>query len=115
MANPLCPDFLELILNHVALPKKLPGVSDTELHRIDAALIFRLEYATRELIALQPLQTQNWDCLRRSLQACRLINVDGRIDCDSLRREFKALQPDEFLILHVVEQNAGLLIYQQKQ
>lgn len=101
--------LLEGIFNHVTLPRKLPSVLDGRLIQIEDSLIERLVGTAEELTTCQ--LGIHWDSLRLSLQTSKALNTSGRLDHRSLLREFGVLQEKEILILQVVEQNAGLLIY----
>lgn len=103
---------LEGVFNHLVLPPKLPGGEDPHLDdegrdfvtRLIAA-IDTLNSATNEVYNA-PLST-----LRKSLHLCRHLNR-GCLDKDTLAVAFKDFGPAP-LILHVVEQNAALIIRQE--
>jgi hypothetical protein len=103
--------MLELLYNHVALPSQLPGTEDARIDEISNGLIIRLLDASRHL---KDLTTSDlyfpWDSIRRSLQTCKTLNLGGKLNSESLVSAFRALQHNEIIILHISEQNAGLLI-----
>lgn len=105
--------LLESLFNHIALPRKLPGSSEANINVIECALIERVLLAAKKLSELD--NAGPWELLRRSLQSCKTLNVDRKLDQSSLRREFESLQHSEVLILHVTEQNAALTVYRQRE
>lgn len=105
------PSTLESLFNHVALPPRLPGEHDHKIEEIECALTVRLLSASRELRDLMYNDFgDQWDSIRRSLQTCKAVNAGGKLNKASLVTEFRSLERKDLLILHVAEQNAGLLI-----
>lgn len=103
--------LLESLANHVALPPKLPGQRESQLDQIEQALTDRLLDASRTIRDLTNGEiSQQWDSIRYILQTCKNINAGGKLDKNSLLTEFRRLERKKVLILHVAEQNAGLLI-----
>ena len=105
--------LLDLVINHIALPPTLPGRADLTINAIDRDIVARLIASCRtardattdhDLIRL-------WDDTRYTLQTCKQLNDAGRLREDSLKEEFGRLKPGGLLILHVREQNAGLIIH----
>lgn len=110
------PSKLELLFNHVTLPPQLPGKCDHKIEEIEAALILRLLNASRELRDLVHNDfAVQWDSIRQSLQICKAVNAGGKINKASLVTEFQKLEHNDILILHIAEQNAGLLIRRQHE
>ena len=106
--------LLESLVNHVALPPQLPGKRENQIDQIEHALAIRLLDASRVIRDLSKVEfSQQWDDIRRILQTCKSINVGGKLDKNSLSAEFHQLEQNQFLILHITEQNAGLLIQRQ--
>ncbi|KAI9765661.1 MAG: hypothetical protein M1840_007218 [Geoglossum simile] len=102
---------LESVFNHLVLPAKLPGKRDGEIEQIERHLATRLLNATDVLRGLSSDESaEAWDYIRRSLEICNIINEDGRLNKTSLLDAFQGLQSKHGLILHITEQNAGLLI-----
>lgn len=101
--------MLDLVFNHLALPPQLPGRADDKIEEIEQALIARLLGAGRMLRDSTDFFDQ-WDCIRRSLQTCKTLNLGGKLNRKSLISEFQALDSRDVLILHVSQQNAGILI-----
>ena len=54
--------------------------------------------------------SRGWDGIRNVLHKCKAVNAGGKINKTFLLTEFRRLQHKGLLILHVAEQNAGLLI-----
>lgn len=106
--------LLESLANHVALPPRLPGKRESQLDQIENALTDRLLDASRTIRDLTHGEiSQQWDGIRRILQTCRTINAGGKLDKKQLLTEFRGLGSKHVLIVHVAEQNAGLLIRRQ--
>lgn len=102
--------LLESVFNHLVMPPKLPGRLDTNTEGIEHDILTRLirgcdtlgKFTGQEL-------AETWASLRHSLHVCLNIN-QGRLEKASMLQEFYNLQPKDLLILHVVAQNAALLI-----
>ncbi len=102
---------LESIINHVALPPRLPGKAEYKIEQIEDALTNRLLDASHTLKQCMHFESSHqWDRVRKILQICKVVNAGGKLNKTSLSTEFRALEQKDLLILHVVEQNAGLLI-----
>ena len=102
---------LESLFNHVALPPRLPAKQETNIEQIEHALTARLLDASRVLIDLTNIEFgEHWDHIRRLLQSCKVVNAGGRINKTSLLAALRSLGRNDLLILHIAEQNAGLLI-----
>ena len=102
--------MLESVYNHVVLPPRLPGREDRDLEGIERDLMTRLTNACRFIRDLNHERYTQWDSIRRSLEAARCVNAHRKINKAPLASELQRLQHDEALILHVVQQNAGVLI-----
>ena len=102
--------LLESVFNHLVLPPKLPGHRDIDFEGIEQSILTRLIHAcdTFGQFTGQKFK-ETCDSVRYSLRAYLNINL-GRLDKASVLQEFRNLQRNGFLILHVVEQNAALLI-----
>jgi hypothetical protein len=102
--------LLESVYNHLVLPPKLPGQLDTDKDGIESSILTRLVNACDTLAKLSGQEfTQIWASLLNSLRICLNVN-QGRLEKKSMLHEFCSLQPNDLLALHVVEQNAALLI-----
>lgn len=104
--------LLRSVLDHAVLPPNVPGKRETEesYEEISDNLLARLLRACEqaESLAGQPYS----DAIRslsKSLQACRELNR-GRLDKETMLRYFAQIKPHDVLILHVIEQNAAILI-----
>ena len=103
--------LLTSLFNHLALPLQLPGKHESKIEEIELALTIRLLDATRYLRLLTGNDASEMlDYIRRSLETCKLVNANGRLNKSSLLNAFRGLERREVLILHVAQQNAGLLI-----
>ena len=102
---------LERVFNHIVLPPKLPSKKDSRLYEIESALTQRLLTASRLLRDHVNVEYHDqWDCIRRSLESCKAVNLGGKLNKNSLLTQFRNLQRKDILILHIAEQNAGMLI-----
>jgi hypothetical protein len=108
--------LLESLINHVSLPPQLPGKPEMTTDQIGHALTTRLLNASRMLSALTTGKlSQQWDRVRYILQICKSVNAGGKLNKSLLSTEFQKLERGGLLVLHVVEQNAGLLIRRQNE
>ena len=105
------PAIVELCINHIALPPKLPGRSDSRVDEVDDFLV---RYLLRGIKSITELVThdqfQIWDKVRLVIQDARDLNRGSMIESGRLIRQIQALEDGKFLILKVSEQNAGVLI-----
>ncbi|KAI1211128.1 uncharacterized protein F4807DRAFT_25762 [Annulohypoxylon truncatum] len=103
-------DMLQSIYNHLVLPPQLPGEQDENIEIISHEIGKRILAACDGVGSLvdQPW-SQAFQCLRVSLATCIDLNT-GRLEKTTLLKHFHRLEPNHMLILHVVEQNAALII-----
>ncbi|KIX98277.1 uncharacterized protein Z520_05578 [Fonsecaea multimorphosa CBS 102226] len=110
MANPNA-KLLRAVLNHVILPPDLPDKIDNNLDEINRDLLLRIQDACTELeAATKGKYGQELGLLQSSLDHCLSIHASVYLDTLQLQRAFRRLKAGEILIIHVSEQNAGLLI-----
>ncbi|KAF2494893.1 hypothetical protein BU16DRAFT_590135 [Lophium mytilinum] len=104
--------LLESLFHHVVLPPRVPGKRDGKRADIERALIDRFIDASRVMrtLATDGPHRKAWESVCRSLQTSRTCNAGGKLDKTSLRREFCSLTDRETLVLHLPEQNCGILI-----
>lgn len=102
---------LEYVFNHIVLPPRLPGKEENcdddiryELLSFlqDASLAFKSD-SDKDLSAIGL-------SLGKVLEICEATNLGGKLDKSTLLREFQDIESKTPIILHVKEQNAGLLI-----
>ncbi|KAM5467607.1 hypothetical protein MferCBS49748_003855 [Microsporum ferrugineum] len=102
---------LEYVFNHIVLPPRLPGKEENcdddiryELLSFlqDASLAFKSD-SDKDLSAIGL-------SLGKVLEICEATNLGGKLDKSTLLREFQDIEFKTPIILHVKEQNAGLLI-----
>ena len=106
----------ESLIHHLVLPPGLPGKQESRLDMIERDLTNRMLNATRTLSKVVGIdQYQNWDRTRHVLQVVKDLNARGMLNKASLLTEFRRLGANSFLILHVAEQNAGLLIRRREE
>lgn len=96
---------MEALANHITLPPQLPGRKDENLSEIGSDFI---AFLLGSISKLGP--NGEYDILRRGLQAAKILNTGGRLQKATLTTALRQMQDGEFLILHIVEQNCGLVI-----
>lgn len=102
--------LLELVFNHLVLPPKLPGQLDTDTQGVEHSILIRLIRASDTMGKLTGQEYQKiWASIRHSLRVSLDVNQAG-LEKASMLQAFCDLNPEGLLILHVVEQNAALLI-----
>ncbi|KAF2229858.1 hypothetical protein EV356DRAFT_570800 [Viridothelium virens] len=107
--------LLNSVYNHIVLPPCLPGGEDRDLKEIETDLMTKLVKACRTLRDI--LGGEHYvelDAIRRSLETAKLLNARQKVNKDPLFSELSGLRQNETLILHVREQNAGVLIARQQ-
>ncbi|KAI0025868.1 hypothetical protein F4780DRAFT_774718 [Xylariomycetidae sp. FL0641] len=101
---------LEAVYNHLVLPPRVPGKQDEDDVAIGNEIMQRM---IRVCDNLHDLAGSPWSdgfrALRSSLEICQDIN-QGKVDRGILMKYFQHLEPDQMIILHLVEQNAALLV-----
>lgn len=115
---PLSLSTLESVFNHAVLPPKLPGSQDARLHDINQSLILRLIDASTTIRDLPRDESfadtfkigEALDKIKRVLEGANVLNAGGKQTKNVLLEYFRGLRILDLLILHVTEQNAGLLI-----
>ena len=123
--DPLCSVFNHLVLppkipqseefppkipQSEELPPKTPQSEDVGVEIVSRDVLIRIIRACEATIALAaPPWTEAFQSLEGSLSACLALNT-GRLDRSTMLKYFRRLQQYQTLILHVVEQNAALLI-----
>lgn len=106
--------LLESLVNHITLPPHLPGKEENRIEQVEHALTGYLLDASRTIRDLTNGQlSHQWECIRNILQICKVVNAGGKLNKTSLLTEFRRLEHNGYLILHIAGQNAGLLIRRQ--
>ncbi|KAI9038037.1 uncharacterized protein KD926_011375 [Aspergillus affinis] len=107
----LTPRILEEVFNHIVLPPRLPDHSDKDVDQVNRGIIHYAIEAVEALFSLAGDEYQSaWELIKRSLHRCSSIHEYGHVDRCNLMDAFGAIEDRTALILHVTEQNAGLLI-----
>lgn len=105
---------LEILLNHVVFPEQLPSRHEGDTRTLERDLVDGLIKAAEALVAIaSDANAAIWEDVRKTLLAARNLNNDTDVEGlekTSIIESFRQLGPNESLILHVMEQNAGLLI-----
>ncbi|PLB47177.1 hypothetical protein P170DRAFT_412866 [Aspergillus steynii IBT 23096] len=105
------PAVIEQVFNHIALPPRLPDHSDDDVGKINEGIIKHGVEAAEALFSLTGTEYQNvWTLVKQSLYLCGSIHEDGNINRYRLRDAFSGQKETACLILHISQQNAGLLI-----
>ncbi|KAI1434570.1 hypothetical protein GGR50DRAFT_391374 [Xylaria sp. CBS 124048] len=103
-------DLLDAVYNHLVLPPRVPGAQDADIESVSECVLARFIHACESII---PLVGSPWSeayqSVRFSLEACRVLS-SGRLEKSTVRQYLSQLQPGHVLILHVIEQNAALLV-----
>ncbi|KAH7403218.1 hypothetical protein BKA64DRAFT_443813 [Cadophora sp. MPI-SDFR-AT-0126] len=110
--RPPDPTLVEAVFNHIALPPRLPGSQDDAIDKIERQLIDRLLGATNQLA--ESLTDSELVPLRRSLEVAKRVNANGRLTKSSLLTAFTELEATDFIVAHVREQNAAVIIRRQQ-
>lgn len=99
------------VFNHLVLPPQLPGKQDVDIESSSNDILGRLMQATTTLSKLAGQeQVSVWAAVRESLRRCQYLHASGRLEKESLMSELRHLRRDQPLILHILEQNAALII-----
>lgn len=102
--------LLESVFNHLVLPPKLPGHQDINIESIEQSILAHLIRACDSLGKLTGQKfAGTWASVSHSLRICLNTNT-GRLEKASMLHEFRKLQRNDLLTLHIIEQNAALLI-----
>lgn len=105
---------LGILLNHVVFPEQLPSKHEGATLTLERDLVDGLIKAAEALVAIaSDADAAIWEDVRKTLLAARNLNNDTDVEGlekTSIIESFRQLGPNESLILHVREQNAGLLI-----
>ncbi|KAI0484077.1 hypothetical protein GGR56DRAFT_8381 [Xylariaceae sp. FL0804] len=106
-------DLLGSVFNHLVLPPRVPDGQDEDLEGISRDILQRVIRACRRVQSLSTGHVADaYSQVQSSLHACLVINRGDRLDKTILEDQFCQLSPEKLLVLHVLEQNAALLIRQ---
>lgn len=107
---------MESIYNHMVLPPRLPSRLDSKLRDTEHGLMARLVSSCRVVRDNSDDSFYaRWDTIRRSLETARRVNCNEKINKAALVSALSEPRPHETLILHVSQQNAGVLITKQNR
>ncbi|KAL2826898.1 hypothetical protein BJY01DRAFT_255875 [Aspergillus pseudoustus] len=102
---------LEQVFNHIALPARLPGCSDSNAGDVNSEIISRAIQGVDRLCAFDhPASRDIYPDVKRSLEHCASSHEDGQIDKAQLLQAFADVPHGTSLMVHIAAQNAGLLI-----
>lgn len=105
-------DILEQAFNHVVLPPKLPGKQDSNIAEVERKLLSLL---SRGANVVESCAGNNdiWQDVEKALKTCSLVNDSDEeryVNKTALEHAFRDFGNSDIIILHIAEQNAGLLI-----
>lgn len=107
---------LESLFNHIALPARLPDRVESQSNALENSLIDRVLASVKQLSGLtNDRYGKHLECIRRSLHASKVVNTNGRLNKATLLTAFRELSGDDFLMVHITEQNAAMIIRPQNQ
>ncbi|KAL2069540.1 hypothetical protein VTL71DRAFT_14219 [Oculimacula yallundae] len=115
VAGPPADLALEYIINHVFLPPKLPQLNDTT-PKVEVALTKLFHETLHTFINNLPAQDQNgWSHLPSMLDLLLGSNEDDELESPITKLDKKILEmaEGEVMALHLVQQNAGLILRKQ--
>ena len=102
-------DLLD-VFNHLVLPAILPGCKDGHIDLVSNDIFNRLIDANKVFIALRGLPfIDSLQTLMNTLERSRILS-NNNIDKAIILAQFRELKPSDSLIIHVVEQNAAIII-----
>ncbi len=102
----------EALINHLSLPPLLPQRQDHDIDKVEVDLVERLVRATKVMRDLPDNPSlEVWDSIRRSLEACKSITVNRRLEKASLITALRNISRTDFLPVYIGTQNAALFIY----
>ncbi|RKF57980.1 putative p-loop containing nucleoside triphosphate hydrolase [Erysiphe neolycopersici] len=103
--------IIEILLNHIALPARLPGRQDENPNVIESQLIRRLLKATRFILDIPNFKHIDcWSSLYRSLLSSKSVNENGGLSASEIITALRELRDHDFVLLHLTEQNAGVTV-----
>ena len=105
---------LRSLYYHLVLPPRQPGrEEDWKLQsRLVEELLRRVKDAAQELKNLAPVQyADKYDAITASLLATKAVNTAQASQQQNLQKAFKGFQLPCPLIIHIAQQNAGLLVW----
>ena len=103
--------LLAQVFNHLVLPAQLPGKQDEDPEGVGLDLLHRLIHAVETLSKLADAQRfPAWKALLGSLRRCQALYAPGRLDKGVIYDELRALEPGQPIVLHIIEQNAALIV-----
>lgn len=96
----------------ITLPclRSFPTSGDEDLETVEFAICNRLVQACDLLAPRNNYSHPVWEDIRSTVRICRELNR-GHLERQTLAEQFAGLVPGCPLILYVVKQNAGLIIY----
>ena len=113
MDGPSSNEMLLSVINHVVLPPRIPSREDHD-SVVNQELVRRLIQAAQSIRDHASSECRlEWEQLLLGLKASQALNSEDHLDRGVMLDRLRALSSGTFLILHVPNQNAGILIYRQ--
>ncbi|KAL8410402.1 hypothetical protein RB596_000187 [Gaeumannomyces avenae] len=103
---------LRAVFNHLVLPPKVPGGPDEDEEKVSHEVLVRM---SNGCYTASSNADSSWSAafqaLQASLSACEVFHQSGSLDRAVLLAHFKQLKPGHILVIHLVPQNAALLVW----
>ncbi|KAL8335908.1 hypothetical protein RB598_009880 [Gaeumannomyces tritici] len=103
---------LRAVFNHLVLPPRVPGGPDEDEENVSHEVLARLSSTCYNTFSNTE---SSWSAafrgLQASLSACEVLHQSGGLDRTALLAHFKQLKPGHILVLHIIPQNAALLVW----
>lgn len=102
------------LVNHVALPPKLPGKADESSGILNEALSSYLLDGIRGLAAVVTTEIRDsWDAVRFVISSSNCYS-DARLDQQRILAALRSLDVNGYLVFHIAEQNACVSRYSDR-
>ncbi|KAI5921758.1 hypothetical protein F4810DRAFT_712186 [Camillea tinctor] len=103
--------LLREVFNHLVLPPQIPGEPDKDPETVSHDILVRFIHACRNFVdaGVGEPWTEAFQSLQSSLRTCLVLNrcqLEKEVVLDHLRQ----LDSNTTLVLHIVEQNAAIII-----
>lgn len=105
------PEFLLQLVHHAALPRDVPGNEEQNLSAIGTGLLERVIEAVKTVGCEAREYFPLVDSIRLTLEISKKLNVEGMVNKHLLVEAINELDGNHAFFLHVTEQNAALLLY----
>lgn len=108
--------LLELLYHHIVLPRRLPQRQDWDHEGLSYSLLkLLLEAANIMCATIAENHKDKWGRVIEALIKFNKIHHQNLVVEDFLQDALTNLKKGHMLILHVMEQNAGVLIFRHQE